>query len=722
MKRFIISSLLVLLCRLNGLACGPMDPVHNYYIFSVFNPEYYSAGFEDRLYDFWKRYTGEKRTEAELRATGQDIWDYGDLFFGNGCRYIFQAAHRKHDKLMEHYIGMLVSYDHANSIVEDSWDYPTKDELANRSKVLRKIAEKAKEKVNTRLAPQFCLLYMRANLQLERYQENYDFWNQRARKLPPSVFRDYCENLYANAQLHLGWAKDEEKLVRKACDIYARQGDELSLMWLLRNYRNAAGIRKIYSQDPNSPSLVYLIQQFVNGAQETVDQNGSREEIEWVGLPPTYEPDIDRFLTFSRQVVTEGRTRVPCLWLSAAAMLRYLKGDYRQAMADADRAVLANGSERMHDNARCIRLLVSTKCNSLTPEYTRYLRKEFEWLDSKTQECRPSPDWENYYAFVKDRVASMNLIPKYRAEGRKEVALLLKGAIEPDWGYAFDRFNDDEPRHSAYSEYVASLDSLTADEMAGYARYLQSQPADEFERYLISQNYRGRLYFTDYIGTKYLAEGRFAEALRYLKRVPMLYVNGYNDAYPRCSFDFTQPRWLVHQVDNDEGGYGEDYQLPVLAGNYRVDFCRDMLQLQSRYRLAGTDTLRRDLAYELAKRYYQASVYGDCWYISRYEVSWTDSARSWQMDFAQTAVNYLDICLHYANGDFRMTEECLYAKAYILYNVATSGHWYWINWLTSEEVVRAYDELAAFYRQNRGRVDLYVTRCDVLRDYMDGNP
>ena len=40
------------------------------------------------------------------------------------------------------------------------------------------------------------------------------------------------------------------------------------------------------------------------------------------------------------------------------------------------------------------------------------------------------------------------------------------------------------------------------------------------------------------------------------------------------------------------------------------------------------------LAYELAVRYYQASCYGDCWYLSHYGKSVNDSARVGEADFA----------------------------------------------------------------------------------------
>ena len=77
-----------------------------------------------------------------------------------------------------------------------------------------------------------------------------------------------------------------------------------------------------------------------------------------------------------------------------------------------------------------------------------------------------------------------------------------------------------------------------------------------------------------------------------------------------------------------------------------MDFCKEMLQLESQYRLAKKET-RADIAYQLASRYYQASCYGDCWYLTHYGWSCIDSARSYEKDFAQTYVIYIQPSAHH---------------------------------------------------------------------------
>ena len=96
-------------------------------------------------------------------------------------------------------------------------------------------------------------------------------------------------------------------------------------------------------------------------------------------------------------------------------MVDYLIGNNQRAIAEADKAAEADGTERMRDNARAIRLLVSTRTNKPTAEYTDYLLAEFRWLDAKIKEERGnSSEYENHYTDVKDRVVHMGLEPLFR--------------------------------------------------------------------------------------------------------------------------------------------------------------------------------------------------------------------------------------------------------------------------------------------------------------------
>ena len=137
--------------------------------------------------------------------------------------------------------------------------------------------------------------------------------------------------------------------------------------------------------------------------------------------------------------------------------------------------------------------------------------------------------------------------------------------------------------------------------------------------------------------------------------------------------DYKKPRWLVRQRVNDEL---DDYGVPSLEDiplkhNQKIAFCEDMNSLEQRYKLANNAT-RPELAMQLAVRYYQASCYGDCWYLTHYDKLFGDSTRFWEKNFAQQAMIYLDV----AKQDKSLRQEALYARAFVLNSITSNGLWW----------------------------------------------
>ena len=304
----------------------------------------------------------------------------------------------------------------------------------------------------------------------------------------------------------------------------------------MRHFRNLAGIQNIYAKDPNSYTLVYLVQDFVNNVQETIDQTNANEtDEEWfkfIDANAVYKDEALRFVTFANAVVKEGKTKYPCLWKTAAGMIDYLLDMPEKAVKELDEAMKMEGTPRMKDNARCIRLLASTGTHTLNAEYSAYLVKEFKWLDSLIKSERgSSEDYGNHYTDVKERVVYKALVPKYKSAGQTSVALALLGMMEeneqsfttkgrhsqPDYKWDGDyAWNTD---YASWNEYFSTLDTLQADTLASYLQYICIRPSDPFEQYVISQVYANKNYYNDLIGTRYMAEGRFEEALPYLEQV-----------------------------------------------------------------------------------------------------------------------------------------------------------------------------------------------------------
>ena len=306
MKRFIIATIFSLGMAAGAEACAPEKPTHNSYVFSVFRREAVGSPFRDDMNDWWKRYGGEPESTDEY------------YYMGNRER-LRKIAQKRADGGMTSYMRMLDAYlEISDGVGMDSWNYPTKQELARRDSTLRRILAECGGHEGGKHAGQFALMTMRANMLQGRDKANMLYWTATASKLPEGVWRDVCRNIYARALLNNG-------LTRQATDIYAEQGDMQSIRWCMKGYRNMAGIRKVYADDPDSPTLLYLVQDLVNNLQETLDTRAAGPDawrIGAIGTRTVETGEARAFVSFADEVLKEGKTASPCLWQSAAAMPR----------------------------------------------------------------------------------------------------------------------------------------------------------------------------------------------------------------------------------------------------------------------------------------------------------------------------------------------------------------------------------------------------------------
>lgn len=710
MRRFLIYSLLALLPFAHAKACISEGHLHNSYMFSVFhrNALTYGPAYLYSIDRYWQSYTGNDGPS-------------GTTYYKWNREEIMKTASSKGDREMMAYLTLLNRYINiSEAYADDAWDYPTKQELASRRSTLSGILAASKAYRGARLRAQYVLLQMRANMMLGNHSANITLWNATACNLDQSAWRDAMRNIYARALLKNGQRT-------RACDIYAEQGDVRSIKAVMKNYRSLAGIKSVFARNPNAPTLVYLVQDFVNNVQETLDQKP--EELasdEWFSLidaKRVLRKEALAFVQFAINAADNNGVKWPSLWLAAASMTDYLMGNYEHAFIEAERAVNAEGTQRMRDNARAIRLLVSTCNNKPNDEYTSFLLAEFQWLDNKIKEERASDgDYFNHYTDVKDRVVHKGLEPLFRGAGMDNVALALcammsaenKDILMAEQRNAEDSFDENYNMvYGPWDEYFCKMDSLTADRLADYYRYLTTAHSNAFETYCAQNTYHDADYFNDLIGTKLIAEGRFADAIPYLRKVPTSLLSRQLISVFASKRHFDTPRWFGKQYVDD------GYEPVKVNRNAKLDFCLDMTERLSQYNLSREGNEKLQMAYNLAVRYYQASCYGDCWFLTHYYRSVMDSARSWEKDFAAETVKYLNVAKQ--SNDMQLRYNSLYALAFVPVEPWATTEYDASNGY-NEILVRhpqaaqyqALNELGMFALAHPEAIDDYTRRCDVL--------
>ena len=218
MKKFFLTNLLVLACSVGAWACGGEGvSTHNWYMFSMY-PHYGNTT------------PGEKQIEAFWRKYSNDNDEY---FYFNG-QTMMELAQQKGDTEMEEYLKLLNQFHEICGQLQNTWSYPTKEQLAQRRATLQNMVNVGKSNTSNRMRPQYMLLAMRANMLLGNYQANAEYWDQQASKMPESVYRTMMQGIYANALLHTGHRQE-------AWDIYALLGDVESLPDSRGNFRIRLG-------------------------------------------------------------------------------------------------------------------------------------------------------------------------------------------------------------------------------------------------------------------------------------------------------------------------------------------------------------------------------------------------------------------------------------------------------------------------------------------------
>ena len=270
-------------------------------------------------------------------------------------------------------------------------------------------------------------------------------------------------------------------------------------------------------------------------------------------------------------------------------------------------------------------------------------------------------------------------------------------------------------------EFYYALDTLNAAELQSYYQFISGRHKDAFESYVAEHSFRDADYFNDLIGTRLMAENKFEEAIPFLEKVPIRFLNSQNISYYATHRDWTVSRWLQEQ--NMGEGECDGPQTGKLTENMKLKFCRELLQLRSQHQLAS-EAQRPQLAYQLAVLYDQASHCGDCWYLTNYGWSSVPYLESWQADFEKIATQWLDESK--LSSDFDLRVKSLYGQSFIAYD----GPWAdsEMNWSTGvakltphpeRRQYQALTELSEFARRNASRLPEYITKCELIKQFRD---
>lgn len=697
MKKFIVLSIIAV-ATLQAWACGGWFRP-NYYMFSVFNRDMMDNPFINETRQYWVNYTGNERAEYACESLG----NVKPEEFDKSDNVIIATARKKGDKETLNYLRLLVQYLNHDGSAYNRWDYPSKEEIAQDKAEVEKVKTQAAAYKGKKYKSQYALLVMRCNMTLEKHQENIAYWEKTASKLGDSVYKNWMKDIYAGALYNTG-KKDQ------ACEIYAELGDMTSIKYCVRKKRNLNGIKEEYAANPNSQTLIFLVQDFVNNTQETLDNGSDPEIMQNVEATGIYEQDMDGFIEFAGQVLAEGKTKSPAMWEAARGFVNYMAGNQNDAITQLKNAQHLDGTQRMKDNARACLLLASIKSAQPTNDYYNYLLGEYKWLDQMARFGDAENDYANidmHYWDVFERVTYDNLVPQLQEWGEPYLAMALLGVGK-------------SRKVPSGDTYLHMLDEISSSELEVFDEYIRNGDHNGFEAWAAKECHFNANNFNDLMGTKLVREGEFRGAINYLEKVPVSYISEQGISYYMARKDYNQEIWLKRQFLS----FYRAENTPVKS-NAKLDFCRDMVALDEKIDQASGEE-KNELLYKKANLLYQASHKGDCWYLAHYSNGvYSEPAKS-EYDFIGTTRRLLR-SIERNTTNMELMQKCVFAQTFITgetsgYSVTADYDWGNKTWNYSLDPdkphYRAMTRLVDFNSQHPELTPDYITKCDIVKQFM----
>lgn len=701
MKKFLLISLL-LLGMFPAWGCLS-DPVVRYYIYYM---DQNGTDFRTRKYqgmaDAWSQLLGVKVSPHDLEWLPDNLDGVEqDSYLMKNNSIVRTCFDGRHPQALS-YLKTLLTVNKELRFSFNEWDYPDKAKIAAHNRKLRNHLQTARNRSTGSLAPQYRLMAMRCAFALKDYPLCKALWN--AAPKDKSIFTEMMRNLYAGVLYRTG-NKPE------AFAIYSESGDMESAAWCAARVGDVENIRNFYAQDPNNPVLNYLIRELCNNVQETVD--AIADHTDWDDVEDFYgfrridTSKAEEFISMATEATQNPKVQDKAMWLNAAALVCYYYHDTARAANLIAKAQEAPSSASSKKCTEYVKMFIDADLIS-TPKQLS------DWAPTILQGLISKDDVHSTHMGV--RMIYTVLLPRLEKAGLNHETLFTLGALsklrvpyyDDNGRIEYSYYYDGRPYAN---EYYQKLDSMSVDSIVSWHKYLTKGDCGAWTPiYKIMGNQDD--YFNDLIGTRLLAQGRWSDAISYLEKVPLSFLQEQSIAPFAYHRNFDRLPWYTkRQYVNDEYDFKGR-----LTHNAKIDFCKYMLRLQEQ-----PETFDRDM--RLAAALFNASHRGQCWYLTDYSYSWyAEKPNGLRKDFKAWAEDYVkragrldasrileaNFALAYMNIDYDMREYDWETKRYT-FNPASVAYPYYL------QLSRGYNK--RIRNGNYKSIPYAIRTCDILKQF-----
>ncbi len=623
----------------------------------------------------------------------------GPLVGNKFAQWLGQPGHKED---MD-YIMIAKEIEEVRNFMTDPWYYAYDGDEEHQR--LNELLKACIEYKGQRHADRYALQLARLYFARKEFGKCIELWESSACNYPENIVTDMIAS-------YVGGAYSREGNRDKAIQLFTRSQDIGSLI-ALKAWNDAEvesrytdsrvkELEYIFNRFPNSPLLSVKLQGYIRDREsytryfEDVDEaeyhNPVYLKAHWVGDSLVYDDEpvfYNELKQFARRVIASPDCRCKAMWQYTLAYIYYLDNDYSAADQWLNRAEHSEATPFIKESIRSFRFLLDATYADNSAGYRRKLFKELQWLDERLKETDtlvPGSNWQydnkqnytfNFWQDVTRKVLLGKVCPAMLKNGNATLALQLANyasnrilqiqSLYAAYHYGYNDEEDSECYNSViqFDDYRKSwsqknwfdydnqffdmIDGVSAREAADYATRIE-KPTTELDTFLNSRSYVNSDYICDIVGTLYLREMNYGEAVRWLSKVSTAYQSRTNlgkEGYFRLDpfrYQFDKKHYIADKDD------------------YKLRFAQEMLQLEQ---LMNSDAEPNRKAN--AKIRYATGLrnsFGRCWYLTCYWLSGSSEAREVfsDTDLGRRAYKKVDSLYEQALSEFTDPEQAAQAQ------------------------------------------------------------
>lgn len=638
-----LTSLSLLLVSITeSKACGPEDYYpYGYKMFRVYDAKAdKQSDQETRNCILWQKLTSSDIPLSDIR---QVVYKYtldqmGALMSVNSKNAFASWIKKNNDTEIYDFLILAKICEKTRSSMLDPWYYPSKNDGTYLS--LNEIEEAAKAYEGTRLKDRYALQAIRAMFSAKKYQEIIDYWYTVADSLPEGLIKDMSIDYVLGAYSRVN-------KIDEALEFFTQRGDLSSIMNCMYSKGQIKGtadrLECINRYAPDSPQIPQILQEAISSLEPKGDCDYSykyRRDNSLVVEYPYYGLSIrlmmksryDEIYSLAIRMIRNPSSD-KAVWYYTAAFLADLDAKPEEAWEHIQNASRYPASQFLKESIRVMKMYLDAKVSDYDAAYEARLYKDLQWLDKKitgnvTKSIRNELETWGWYTMRNNisfyywndmlrRIILAEICPRMIDRGMTVRALQLANMADNRL-FMLSKIVDgrtmkqhrDGTDHNWYDykdDFFNIMDTCEPSDLIAYIKRTEA-PKSSLDIFLKERGFIDMNYMYDILGTKYIRNSEYANAVTYLSKVHPSYQKRLNN-YEYMGRD----PFSIEKKQSD------------IKPNYKLRFAKEMLRLEQAIKSASDPSLKGFDIIRYATGLHNSYTY--CWSLSRYCDSWDTQKR-----------------------------------------------------------------------------------------------